>query len=172
MNNTQSEPESEFIVIGEVLGAWGLKGEIRIRVLTDFPERFCQGGSFLIEGVPYIIEGVKSSKDALILKLAGVDSSEEAWKLRHLALEIPEDEKFPLPEGVFYHYQIIGLDVYSTEGVRLGKVGQVLSTASNDVYVVKTTGKEILIPAVADVVKNIDMAAGRMTVEIIEGLLG
>jgi 16S rRNA processing protein RimM len=166
------EPESENIVIGEVMGAWGLKGEIRIRVLTDFPERFCPGGSFLIEGVPYTIEGVKSSKDALILKLAGIDSPEEAQKLRHLVLEIPEDEKHPLPEGVFYHYQIIGLDVFSTEGVKLGKVSQVLTTASNDVYVVETTGKELLIPAVADVVKNIDPAAGRMTVEIIEGLLG
>jgi len=166
------ESESENIAIGEVMGAWGLKGEIRIRVLTDFPERFCPDGSFLIEGVSYTIETVKSSKDALILKLAGIDSPEEAQKLRHLTLEIPEDKKHPLPEGVFYHYQIIGLDVFSTEGVKLGKVSQVLTTAGNDVYVVETTGKEILIPAVADVVKNIDPAAGRMTVEIIEGLLG
>ena len=166
------EPESQNIAIGEVMGAWGLKGEIRIRVLTDFPERFRPGGSFLIEGVPYTIEGVKSCKDGLILKLAGIESPEEAWKLRHLPLEIPESELSPLPEGSFYHFQIIGLDVYNTEGARLGCVKQVLTTGSNDVYVVEATGKEILIPAVADVVKNIDPAAGRMTVEVIEGLLG
>ncbi len=171
MPKNQSEPGSAFIAIGEVMGAWGLKGEIRIRVLTDFPERFCQGSSFMIEGVAYIIEGVKSSKGALILKLAGIDTPEEALKMRHLTLEIPENEKHPLPEGVFYHYQILGLDVFSTEGVKLGKINQILTTASNDVYVVETTGREILIPAVADVVKNIDTVAGRMTVEIIEGLL-
>jgi 16S rRNA processing protein RimM len=172
MTDTQFQPEPAFITIGEIMGAWGLKGEIRIRVLTDFPERFCPGGSFLIEGVPYTIEGVKSSKDGLILKLAGIESPEEAQKLRHLALEIPESELAPLPEGSFYHFQIVGLDVYSTDGVKLGSVKQVLTTGSNDVYVVETTGKEILIPAVADVVTNIDLAAGRMTVEIIEGLLG
>ena len=172
MSKNQFELGSGFIVIGEVLGVWGLKGEIRIRVLTDFPERFCPGGSFLLEGVAYTIEGIKSSKDALILKLEGVDNPEEALKLRHLTLEIPEDERYPLPEGVYYHYQLIGLEVYSTEGARLGKVIQILSTGSNDVYVMETNGKEVLIPAVADVVKNIDPDAGRITIEIIEGLLG
>jgi 16S rRNA processing protein RimM len=161
----------DLIVIGEAMSAWGLKGALRIRPLTDFMERFNIGENFTIEGTSYIIETSRANKGAVILKLIGIDTPEDAEKLHHKNLEIPAARLMPLPEGVYYHFQIIGLEVITTDGRVLGKISQVLDTAGNDVYVVKTGKKEILIPAIKDVVKKIDLENGKMTIEVIEGLL-
>ena len=77
----------------------------------------------------------------------------------------------PLPEGHYYYDQIIGLNAITTDGTPLGTVVEILSTGSNEVYVVRAEGREVLIPAIRDVVRQIDLAAGVLVVEPIEGLL-
>ena len=165
------EPKPGFILIGQVSSSWGLKGEVRVYPLTDFPERFSAGNSFLVDGVKRKIEWTKSSKGGVILKLEGINSPEEALELRHKTLEIPENELHELPEGVYYQFQIIGLEVWSISGDLLGKIREILTTAANDIYVMESAGKDVLIPAIPDVVKSIDLESGKITIEPIEGLL-
>jgi 16S rRNA processing protein RimM len=106
-----------------------------------------------------------------VLKLAGIDSATAAEALRHRVLEVPEGELRPLGEGEYYHFQILGLEVRTSAGEVLGRVEQIISTGSNDVFVVRGQRGEVLIPAVDDVVKSVNLTVGRMEVEAVEGLL-
>ncbi|RJO63075.1 MAG: 16S rRNA processing protein RimM [Dehalococcoidia bacterium] len=164
--------QTEYITVGEVLGAWGLKGAFRVRPTTDFPERFEPGETVFIDGVPNTIQSSNWQKDGVIMTIAGVDTPEAAAKLRRKTLDIPASELHDLPEGQYYQFDIIGLEVRTLDGTILGKVTDILN-CGNDVYVVKGEGKkDVLIPATKDVVKSIDVKKGKMIIEPIEGLLG
>jgi len=162
---------NEYITIGEVMGTQGQNGALRVMVLTEFPERFKRGARFYIEGKLYTITTVRLSKETAIMQIEGIDTAEAAEQLRGKHLEIPLSERKTLPAGRYYHYEVIGLEVFTNTGVLLGRVSEILSTGSNDVYVVKDDGRETLIPAVKDIVKKIDLAQKRITIEVIEGLL-
>jgi 16S rRNA processing protein RimM len=164
--------DNDYISVGEVLAAHGQKGEVRVRLLTEFPERFSKGAEVFIEGAPYRIESARITKETAIIRLNGVESPQAAALLRGKKLEIPERARKELPAGRYYHHDIIGLEVWTTSGTLLGKVSEVLSTGGNDIFVVKNSGKEVLIPAVKDVVKQIDVPNKRITIKEIEGLLG
>ena len=166
---TENQPAN--IVIGAVLGAHGREGEMSVRVLTEFPERFEPGAQFYIEGAPYSIEKASVQTNTAILRLKDVNTAEAANLLRGKTVEIPESERKELPAGRYYQNEIIGLEVWTTTGTLVGKVSDILSTGGNDIYVVKDNGKEMLIPAVKNVVKEIDIAGKRITIEAIEGLL-
>jgi len=164
------EKQMDYITVGEVLGAWGLKGAFRVRPLTDFPGRFEPGAVVFIQGNPHTIQSSSWQKDSVILSLSGIDTPEAAAAQSGKSLDIPASELRELPEGQYYHFDIIGLEVYTVAGALLGKVSEIL-TRGNDVYVVKGEGKEILIPATKDVVKSIDLKTRKMVIEPIEGLL-
>jgi 16S rRNA processing protein RimM len=157
--------------VGRIVGPWGLHGDLKVESLTDFPQRFAAGGRVCLGGVAYVIERCRWQRGHALLKLAGIDSATAAEALRHRRLEVPEDELHPLGEGEYYHFQILGLEVRTTTGEVLGRVEQIISTGSNDVYVVRGPRGEVLVPAVDDVVKSVDPAAGRIEVEAVEGLL-
>jgi 16S rRNA processing protein RimM len=159
------------VAVGRILGPWGLRGDLRVEPLTDFPERFEPGCSLYVEGVAYVIERCRWHKGKVHIKLSGIDSVAAAEALRQRFLEVPEKDLKPLSEGEYYQFQILGLEVRTTEGEPLGKVTQILSTGSNDVFVVRGEGGELLIPALDDVIKAIDLDEGRMEVELVEGLL-
>jgi len=169
--NKQPGKQTEYITIGEVLGAWGLKGAFRVRPLTDFPERFEPGETVLIEGVPHVIQSSSWQKDGVIVTLPGIDTPEAAAGMRRKNLDIPATELRELPAGQYYQFDIIGMEVLTVDGVVLGKVTNILD-CGNDVYVVKGETKEILIQATKDVIKNIDLKNKIITIEPIEGLLG
>jgi 16S rRNA processing protein RimM len=166
-----AEKQVEYITVGEVLGAWGLKGAFRVRPLTDFPERFEPGEEVFIEGAPVVIRTSNWQKDGVIITLAGIDTPEAAAKLRRKTLDIPASRLRQLPDGQYYQFDIIGLEVSTTGRTVLGNVTDILN-CGNDVYVVKGEGKEVLIPATRDVVKSIDLKTRKMVIEPIEGLLG
>jgi 16S rRNA processing protein RimM len=107
----------------------------------------------------------------LLLKLQGINNRVDAADLQGSILETPASETPSLPEGTFYHYQIVGMEVWTTDGNSLGKVTDIISTGSNDVYVVQTSEDEVLIPATPDVVTKVDIDSGRITVDVIPGLL-
>jgi 16S rRNA processing protein RimM len=155
-----------------VLGPHGVNGEIRCAVLTDFPERF-KRASVLHVGESYApcqVERARLSKGGLLLKLRDVESREAAAALRGHILFVPAAEAMPLPKGSYYWHEIIGLEVRTTDGRSLGSVTEILETGSNDVYVVRDEGHEVLVPAIAEVVRDVDVAGGIITVELIEGL--
>ncbi len=166
------EKETGYITVGEVLGAHGQKGALRVRVLTEFPERFKKGAELFIEGIPYKIESSKPGTNTAIISLQGIDTPQAAKAMSHKSLDIPESARKVLPAGRYYQHDIIGLDVWTTGGIRLGKVSKIINTGGNDIYVVNENNKEVLIPVVKDIVKNIDLPSKKITIEEVEGLLG
>jgi len=161
----------EFITIGRILAPWGIKGKLKVKVETDFPQRFTPGAEVYLDHQPLTIESAEWHSGRLVIKLHNIDSIEDAQKLRGKLIEIPYSQLQPLPEGQYYYFQLIGLEVWTTQGELLGKISEVLTTQSNDIYVIPHARGEILIPAIEDVVKSVDLDKGHMVIEPIDGLL-
>ena len=160
-----------FLIVGRILAPWGIRGEVKVQVMTDFPERFAPGKLVFLDGHPLEIESCRPHKQHLNIKLATIDSIEAAERIRGHDLTVPSSELYPLPQGQYYAFQLIGLDVFTKEGEYLGLITDIMSTASNDVYIVRGKGSEILIPAIEDVVKSIDLEKRQVVIEAIDGLL-
>jgi len=163
--------ELEFITIGQILAPWGVKGKLKVEVVTDFPERFAPHSKIYVNRQPVTIDSTEWHKGKVIIKLNIVDSVEEAQKLRGQPIEIHHTQLYPLPEGQYYQFQLIGLEVWTAQGELLGNITEILTAESNDNYVVRGAMGEILIPAIDDVVKSIDLDKGHLVIEPIEGLL-
>jgi len=161
----------KFITIGRILTTWGVKGKLKVKLETDFPQRFTPGSKVYINRQPMTIDSAEWHGDKLVFKLNTIDSIEDARKLRGKAIEIHRNQVHPLPEGQYYHFQLIGLEVWTTQGELLGSITEIITTGSNDNYVVRGAKGEILIPAIEDVVKSIDLDKGCLVIEPIEGLL-
>lgn len=166
----------EYITIGEIVNTQGVKGEVRVLPHTDFPERFKELPEALIyhqgQRFTYHITSARDHKKFIIIKFAEVPDMNAAEKLKGAVVQITRDQLMPLPKDNYYIFEIVGLDVYTDDGEKLGKVKQVLQTGANDVYVVKPpNGADILVPALKQVVKEINIEANRMVVELPEGLL-
>jgi 16S rRNA processing protein RimM len=157
------------VVVGRITAAHGVRGEVKVEPLTDFPERFGRGSHLWLDGVERVVEGGRWQRAQVILKLQGVDSRSEAEALRGKELTVPEAATLP-DQGVYYLHDIVGLHVETQDGTELGRVFDVLSTGSNDVYVVRGAQGELLLPALDDVVLQVDVAGGRIVVDVPEGL--
>lgn len=149
-------------------------------VLTDDPHRFGLLVQVLVgpdgaEPRPYGLESYRLHQRRILLKLTGVDDRTQAEELRGQLVQVPIEEALPLEEGEYYEHQIIGLEVWTAGGECLGAVTEILYSAANDVYVVQAAGashgREILVPAIASVVQQIDLQAGRIVVELPAGLV-
>ena len=159
------------LIVGRVTGPWGLLGDVKVEPSTDFPQRFSPGSILLIEGRPTRVVRSRTHKRAFVVKLDRIDDRSQAESIRGMLLAVPRDEAAPLPEGTYYHFQIVDLGVWTDAGEYLGEVKEVLSTGANDVYVVRDGGKkEVLIPALEDVVREIKPDEGKMVVHLPEGL--
>jgi 16S rRNA processing protein RimM len=145
---------------------------VRAQVLTDYPERFEALRTLHVGDNlrPYGVQSVRLEGDTILLKLAGIDDLATAAALRNHDLQIPVDQAVKLPQGQYFWHQIIGLEVWSDAGHHLGNVSEVLRTGSNDVYVVGSGSNELLIPAIEDVVLNIDLPSRRILVHLLPGL--
>jgi len=159
-----------FVAIGFVRGARGIRGELKVDPLTDFPDRFRRGATVWIEGRAYKVRLSRQLAPSLLLQLEGVNTRIGAAALGGRYLEVPEEELAELEEGEYYRFEIVGLDVVDSAGAPLGRVEQVLETGANDVYVVRNDEGDLLLPAIDTVVKKIDVAGGLIVVELIEGL--
>ena len=163
--------EPEFITIGRILSPWGIKGKLKVEVVTDFPQRFNPWSKVYVNRQPMTIASTNWHKGKAIIKLNTIDSIEDAQRLQGRFIEIPYSQVYPLPEGQYYHFQLIGLEVWTTQGERLGTITEILTAESNDNYVVHGAKGEILIPAIEDIVKSIDLNQGHVIIEAINGLL-
>lgn len=161
----------KFVAIGRILSTWGVNGQLQVAVETDFPERFSPSREVFVNRQPMTIESIDWRKGRAIIKLSAVNNLKDAKKLLGLLLEIHHSQLHSLPEGEYYQFQLIGLEVSTIQGELLGKITNILSTPSNDNYVVSGTKGDILIPAIADVVKSIDLKKRQILIEPMEGLL-
>jgi len=158
------------IVIGKAGAPHGIRGELRVIPLTDFPERFEELKQVYIGGELLDVEDVKHHKQFVIVKFKQYKVREEVSRLTGELLYIDKKDAMPLEEGEYYTFDIIGLEVFDMEGQSLGFVTEVLKTGSNDVYVTSKKGeaKQLLIPALKAVVKEINIPEGRMVVDMPE----
>ena len=167
---------TKYLEIGQIVNTFGIKGMVKIKPFTDDINRFDKLKKIYIKNKDgkkeYQIQEVKYHKNMVLMKLEGIDTVEQADLLRQSYLLVNRDDEEPLEEGVYYIVDLIGLEVYTDEGVLLGNVDDIFNTGSNDIYVVKDgKGKQILLPGIPEVLKNVDLEKGRITVHLIPGLM-
>lgn len=162
--------EQPLIAIGKIVAPHGVRGDVRVAPLTDFPERFEKLASVLLEdGRRLEIAHTRYHKQSVILKFRGLDDRNAVEALRGKLLKVTREEAVKLPAGHYFIFDIIGLRVYDENGGCIGVVGDVIATGSNDVYVVDREGAQpVLVPAIKDVVRLIDVPGGRMVVKLQE----
>jgi 16S rRNA processing protein RimM len=161
------------IVIGKIVAPIGIRGEVKVVVLTDFPERFEVGSEIALnppkaESRRVKIAAQRPHKGGLTIKLDGVDTREGAEALRNAEFVIDQSELAELSEGEFYVFDIIGLRVVTDDGRECGEVTEVVQSGANDVYVTSTG---LCIPALRDVVARVDLDKGEMVIRPVPGLL-
>lgn len=166
----------EFLEIGQIVNTFGIKGMVKIKPFTDDITRFDRLKKVYIESKNdkkhLEIEEVKYHKNMVLMKLKGINTPEEAETLRNYYLKVKRSEEPELEEGVYYIVDLLGLPVYTDEGELLGKVDDIYNTGSNDIYVVKNElGKQILLPGIKDVIKEVDLEKEKIVVHIIKGLI-
>ena len=162
--------------IGQIVNTFGIKGEVKVKPFTDDIKRFDKLKKINIEQKnnkkEYEIENIKYHKDMVILKLKGIDQIEQAELLRYSYLKINRNEEEPLEENTYYIVDLLGLSVYTEEGILLGILDDIYNTGSNDIYVVKDElGKQTLLPAIQDVIKKIDIENQKIIVHLMKRLL-
>ena len=166
----------EYLEIGQIVNTFGVKGMVKVNPFTDDITRFdklkkvyiCKKAS--MEEVE--IEEVKYHKNMVLLKIKGINDMNQAEKCKGLYLKIHRKDAIKLPKDTYFIADLLGLEVYTDEGVLLGKVDDIYNTGSNDIYVVKDDlGKQILLPGTKEVLKEISLEKEKIVVHLIKGLI-
>jgi 16S rRNA processing protein RimM len=173
-----AESQKSYIAVGQVVGPHGIRGEVKVEPLTDFPERFRKGAQVYLglatdspDVVPTEIAAARPHQGRWLVSFDQIKNRNAAEALRGQYLLIPEADAMPLGEHENYAHDLIGLEVVTTDGALLGRMAEILFTPANDVYIVRGPQGEVLIPATRDVVLFVDLPNRRMTVALPEGLL-
>ncbi len=166
----------EYLEIGQIVNTNGLKGLLVVNPFTDDIRRFENLETIYIVYNKQLIEkkitDVKYKKNQVLLKLSGIDTIEEAEKFRECYLKIDRKDAIKLPKDTYFIVDLIGLEVYTVDNGFLGKIDDIFQTGSNDVYVIKDElGKQILLPAISEVVKKVDIDNKKMIVKLIPGII-
>ena len=156
--------------IGKIVNTFGIKGEVKVTPYTDDIEQFKKIKSIYVNNTLMQVQSAKFQKNVVILKLKDVDDMTAAENLRNSIIEAKRSKK-KLPENTYYIADLIGLDVYTEEGTLLGKVKDIYNTGANDIYSIETESKEVLLPAIKEVIKQIDIENKKIIVHILKGLL-
>ncbi|HAK41883.1 MAG TPA: 16S rRNA processing protein RimM [Clostridium sp.] len=156
----------ELMSVGQITKPHGVRGEVKVFSLTDSLERFRELDRAYIDDKEVNITSVKLQKDRAILKIEGIDSIEEADLYRNKYLQVKREDAIKLPEGSYYVADLMDCYVYDTDGEELGKVYDVIATGSNDVYWVKSEGKEdVLIPVLKTIVEEVDIENNKIIIK-------
>lgn len=172
--SVESSAEPRFLAVGRITRPHGVHGEVRVELLTDVPERFqWLEAVYVGEKSPRrtAIESVRFHQGVVLLRLAGYPTRDEAEALRGALLQVPESEAVPLEEGEYYLYQLVGLDVFTEGGNRVGRLSEILETGANNVFVVDGDSGQHLLPDIPDVIKEIDIENGKITIHLLPGLI-
>ena len=165
----------EFFEIGQIVNTFGVKGMVKVYPYTENVKRFEELKKVSLinknSKKEYEIEEVKYHKNMVLIKFKGVDTVEQAEDLRNFYIQIERKDATPLEEGSYYIADLIGLEVYTDEDEKLGILEDIFNTGSNDVYVVKdNNGKQILLPGIDEVIKEINLEEGKILVHMLKGL--
>ena len=199
------QDEPDYLIVGQIVAPFGVKGEMKVNIMTEFPDRFSKLEAVILapyssmaradvpadalnpstarpgpvrpgqnfrppkEPTPFTIQSTHIHKGQLLLKVEGVEDPESVQALRGYWVLVPREQARKLPKGAYYLYQVVGLDVYTTAGDYLGKIEDVITGTANDVYVVRGQGVddpvgELLVPAVKQFVKKLDVAGGKLVI--------
>lgn len=166
----------QFLRVGVISTTHGIKGEVKVYPTTDDPNRFKQLKEIFLdtgkELMPLEIEGVKFFKQLVILKFKGIDNINDIEKYRGKDLLVNRENAVKLEENEYFICDIIDFEVYTEEGEKLGILMEVLTTAANDVYVVKMeNGKELLLPSIKECILDVDMENQKIIVHLMKGLV-
>jgi 16S rRNA processing protein RimM len=166
----------DFVKIGQITSAHGIKGEVKVYPLTDNIKRYSKLKFVFLktkeEYVKVEVRGVKYFKEFVILGLANIESMNDALKYKNEYIYIDKENVVKLPRDSYFISDLIDMEVTTSEGEYLGKIINVFSTGSNDVYEIKSVfGKSILIPAIKDVILEVDVENKRMLIKLLEGLV-
>ena len=162
--------------IGQIVNTFGIKGMVKVVPFTDDIKRFDNLKKVYIQSKnskkEYQIEQIKYHKNMVIIKFYGVDKVEDAENLKNSFLKIDRKDAIPLKEDTYYIVDLLGLQVYTDENILIGNLEDIYNTGSNDIYVVKDEkGKQILLPAISDVIKQIDIENKKIIVHLLNGLV-
>jgi 16S rRNA processing protein RimM len=176
--NPPDASDADMVVVGRVRRPTGIKGAVLVEVYSGIPDRFANGDVVIANGTEYEIVDIGKSGDSAKLTFASIDSIEKADVLRGVELSVPADSLPDNPPGVYYHYEIIGIDVVTVDGKPLGTLKEILETGSNDVFIVapntpagEKKPAEILIPVLDGVIVEVDKSAGIMKLDPPNGIL-
>lgn len=166
--------DAAWIAVGEIVGAFGIRGEVKVLPQTDFPDRFARTPTLYLGDAraPRAVQSARQHQRIVLLKLDGVDDETAAQRLRGLTLWIPESERTPLADDQFYLHDVVGLKVVHVNGQPLGEVVDFITGSGNDLFVVRATpgGREALLPAVREFIRELDIPGGVLRVDPIPGL--
>lgn len=169
-----------FLVLGRIMRPHGVRGELRLQVLTDYPERISALETVYIGRDPYdagsatgfSVLGARRHREQILIRLEGIDSRDDAEAHRGQLLMVALDDAVPLEEGEYYAFQIIGSAVITTEGDNLGSIREIIETGANDVFVVQGgLYGEVLIPDIPEVVLEVNLQTRQVTIALPPGLL-
>lgn len=173
-NSGSPKGESLYLAIGFLRRPHGVQGEVIMDLHTDFPDRIKSGRKVYIgeKHEAFTIGSARVHGNGLLVKIQGFDTPETSGRFRNQWVYVQSTEVPALPEGKYYKHELIGLTVMVDDGSKLGLLNEVLETGANDVYVVrKEDGKEVLLPAIPDVVLEVNMDDRVMKVHLIDGLI-
>ena len=163
-----------FLVIGKIRRPHGVAGDVLVEIYTDFPERL-EPKAVIYAGdahIPLTIRRQRIHNDGILLAFEGLTTPEQAGRFRNQILYIIATDAKELPEGEYYYHELVGISVMTETGETLGNVTEIMQTGANDVYVVTNeTGREILLPAIAEVILDVDLNSKKMKVHLLPGLV-
>lgn len=160
------------IAVGRINSTWGLRGHVKVTPLTSNEQRLQPGAVVFVRGEPRRILDVATPRGYPCIVFEGYEDRTAADALRDTLIEIAEDELPALPEGEYYVHDLVGLAVLDADGAAIGELAEVLRTGANDVYLVRREGaRDLLIPAIPEVILDVDLPAGRMRIDPLPGLI-
>lgn len=163
--------------VGKIVNTHGVRGEVKVKRITDFEDRFAVGSMLYItledqNSLELEIDGHRQHQQFDLLHFKGYDNINDVELFKGAYLKIKEEQLTPLAEGEYYYHEIIGCEMYTTSGEKIGEITSILSPGANDVWVIeRPNGKEALIPFIKDVVKDVNVGSKKVTIELMEGLL-
>lgn len=168
--------KQQYFEIGQIVNHFGIKGMVKVNPFTDDISQFEEMETIFVDKKGNLqemqIEEVKYSKNQVLLKLKGIETVEEAEKYRNCYLKLPREKARKLPKNTYFIADLIGLEVYTEEGNLLGKVEDIYNTGASDIYVIKDElGKQILLPAIKEVIKQVDLEQEKIVVHLLDGLV-
>lgn len=166
----------QFFQVGVISSTHGVHGEVKVYPTTDDPKRFLKLKEVLLDTpkgyMPLKVEKVRFFKQMVIVKFEGYDTIESIQMYRQKGLFVPREQAVPLAEDEYYVADLLGMDVYLEDGELFGKVKDVMQSAANDVYIIRSLAHgEVLLPAIADCVKEVSVEDNRMVIHLLDGLV-